>query len=690
MRRAFDHLHKRRVAAYTTLEGVEALRRRVRETRLKTVRELETHLERLRRNVEAVGGHFYFAKSGEEAVRYIVELAKRRGVRTIVKSKSMVTEEIGLNHALEAAGFRVVETDLGERIVQLERSRPSHLLAPAIHLTREEIAELFTHHLGREVPPDPQAITRAARESLRNEFLSADMGITGANLVVVESGSIAIVTNEGNGRLVTALPPIHVAVTGMEKVVPTLRDALDQLALLARSATGQKLSTYITFTTGPSQGFDGGKEFHLIVIDNGRSRALEDQRFIEALACIRCSACFNTCPTYRVLGGHIFGHIYTGPIGIPWTALTHGLERAIEISPLCISCGLCEEACPIHINIPEMIMHIKAEDVRLNGMPRVHEVISNLEEMAEVASALAPLTNWLLRRGLVRLLMEKLMGIDRRRPLPPYHWETFKRWFEKRGRRPIEGAKGRVAYFVDVYANYNDPELGRAVVSILERNGYEVVVPPQRGAAFPLLMYGNFEKALPIMKYNVKHLAEAVREGALVVASEPTAAACLKKLYPYFLEGDEEAALVAQHTYDLFEFLAHLEDQGELDTRFHNTMKGSILYHQSCHARELWPQKPAVRLLQEMGYTVEPIPLIGCCGMAGTYGYKAGPEGYDVSMVVGEPLFEQVSREGVEFVATESSVCKIHIESATARRVIHPAKLLEEAYNRSQKLGSSP
>src|SRR5690606_15736312 len=272
-------------------------------------------------------------------------------VKLAVKSKSMATEEIRLNPALEARGIRVVETDLGEWIVQLAGDHPSHLIAPAIHITREQVAELFSKETGQEVSPEVQALVGVARQRLRQAFIDADMGITGANAAIAETGTIAIVTNEGNDRLVATLPPVHVAVLGVEKIVPTIDDVAAMLKLLPRSGTAQKITSYVSFITGPSRtadielvtamGVHGPKEVHIVLLDNGRLAAREDPELVDTLYCIRCGACSNVCPPYQVVGGHLFGHIYTGPIGLPLTALHHGLDAAADPQSLCVSCNAC-------------------------------------------------------------------------------------------------------------------------------------------------------------------------------------------------------------------------------------------------------------------------------------------------------------------------------------------------------------
>src|SRR5262249_23720755 len=297
----FIDLRKESFAGYP---AGEALRDRARAIKEATLQHLDRHLERLADNVERLGGHVHWAATGNEARDIILRLCRDRGVRMAVKSKSMATEEIELNDALEAAGVKPVETDLGEYIIQLAHEKPSHIIAPAIHKTKGQVADLFSKELGGRFEADPEVLTAVARKELRQKFLEADMGITGANFAVAETGTIVLVTNEGNGRMVTSLPRIHVAVMGMEKVIPTMTDLMVFLSILARSATGQKLSSYTTLVRGPRQPgeVEGPEELHLILMDNGRTRQIAGT-LREALYCLRCGACLNVCPVYRQIGG---------------------------------------------------------------------------------------------------------------------------------------------------------------------------------------------------------------------------------------------------------------------------------------------------------------------------------------------------------------------------------------------------
>jgi L-lactate dehydrogenase complex protein LldF len=348
--------------AFADFPEGDALRDRAREIKEATLQRLDHWLERLADAVERRGGHVHWAATAEEARAIVLDIARRAGARTAVKSKSMATEEIHLNDALEAAGVVPVETDLGEYIIQLARERPSHIIAPAIHKTKGQVAELFTRALAREAAPDPEALTAIAREELREKFLTADLGITGANFAVAETGTVVLVTNEGNGRMVTSLPRVHVAVMGVEKVIPSMSDLAVFLAILARSATGQKLSVYTSLVEGPRRPGEpeGPEEFHLVLLDNGRVRQVGGP-LREALACLRCGACLNVCPVYRQIGGHAYGYTYPGPIGILLTAMLNGPESVRELAHASSLCGACADACPVRIDIPRMLIELRRE-----------------------------------------------------------------------------------------------------------------------------------------------------------------------------------------------------------------------------------------------------------------------------------------------------------------------------------------
>jgi L-lactate dehydrogenase complex protein LldF len=359
-----------RESALAELPEADAMRDHFKQIRAATLSNLKNHLQIFEANAQAAGVQVHFARNAEAARRIILDLARERGATLAAKSKSMTTEEIHLNPALEAGGVRPVETDLGEWIVQLAGEAPAHIIAPAINKTKEQVADLFREESGDEIPAEIPALTAQARRRLRETFLEAGIGISGGNLAVAETGSVVLVTNEGNGRMVTSLPPIHVAVLGIEKIAPTWAEAGVWLSLLARSATGQPLSIYTSILTGPKQyaDIDGPEEVHVVFLDNGRSKLL-GTKYEEILQCIRCGACLNVCPVYRSAGGHAYrGETgppspYSGPIGAVVTPLLFGLEDHKQLPQASSLCGACLDVCPVRIDLPRMLVELRRDSV---------------------------------------------------------------------------------------------------------------------------------------------------------------------------------------------------------------------------------------------------------------------------------------------------------------------------------------
>jgi len=355
-------LYTHRLEAIAQVPGFELLRERGRAIKRQVMDHLDFYLEQFSTNVQARGGKVHWATTGEEACAIIVNLAKRAGAREVVKAKTMVGEEIELNEALEAAGVRGVETDMGEFILQLAQERPAHIVAPAIHKTRADVADLFAAKVDPERTEEPERLTAIARRALRQMFVKAGMGLSGANFVVAETGTIVTIENEGNIRFSTTAPRVHVVLVGIEKIIPRFADLAVFLRLLARSGTGQKLTSYTSLLTGPRRaGEDGPDEMHVVLVDNGRVATLADPKMREALFCIRCGACLNTCPVYRKIGGHAYGWVYSGPIGALITPQLAGLERARELPFASSLCGACREVCPVKIDIPDLLLHLRGK-----------------------------------------------------------------------------------------------------------------------------------------------------------------------------------------------------------------------------------------------------------------------------------------------------------------------------------------
>lgn len=369
VRRAMVRFRELQRGVIDEIDDWQALREYAHQVKLHTLSHLDQYLEELERQVIAAGGRVHWAKDASDARRMIADLVRGQRDSTVVKSKSMTSEEIELNDVLEAAGYEVVETDLGEYLLQLAGEPPAHIIAPAVHKSKGAIAKLLAEKLGVPVYDDAERLTRVARDALRKKFLDAGVGITGVNFAVAETGTIVVVENEGNARLTTSLPRVHIALMGIEKVIPRLADLGVFLTLLPRVATGQRMSSYVSLLTGPRRAGerDGPEEFHLIVMDNGRTAIQADPVMRESLACIRCGACLDVCPVFERTAGHAYGSVYSGPIGAVITPLYQGLDVAGELPFASSLCGACGEICPVKIDLPRLLLELRARVVQGGG-----------------------------------------------------------------------------------------------------------------------------------------------------------------------------------------------------------------------------------------------------------------------------------------------------------------------------------
>ncbi|MCL5075132.1 MAG: LUD domain-containing protein [Chloroflexi bacterium] len=621
----------------------ELLRKRLREIKEYSIANLPDLAERFKQEAEKVGVMVYEAKDAEEANRYIANLARARGVTLAVKSKSMLTEEIGLNRYLEERGVRVVETDLGEWIVQLAGERPSHMLAPAVHKTREEVARLFSQTTGQELPPDTSKLVQVARQQLRQFFIEAGMGISGANIAIAESGTLVIVSNEGNARLVTGLPPIHVAVVGYEKIVPRLEEAMAILKVLIPTCMGQRLSSYVSLISGPSRtgdiefdlttGVHGPTEVHVVLVDNGRNRLRQEAEFREALYCVRCGACLNICPVYEAVGGHVFGQVHIGGIGSILTAFLNNLSEAAEIEQLCLGCGACVEVCPAIIDIPRMILSLRSRLVADRGLPWIKRLAlrgilaepTRLQSVFKIASvAQRPFTGG---DAFIRHLPFN-PAVTRFRSLPALAYRPL------RERLTLETPsssqpQGKAAFYAGCLLDWVYPESGEAVVAILKSMGVAVSFPSaQTCCGIPAIYSGDMATAVELARQNIVALED---DGAdYIITACPSCGEALKR---YFVslnittpEWQERARALAAKTFDLSEFLVNVlrssvnESKGEAPTE---TVR-RITYHDPCHLRRGLGvhREPRLLLSGMAGYELVEMPQPDlCCGLGGTYSF---------------------------------------------------------------------
>jgi len=457
LQKAAGRFDAARRQAWAELDDVDALRRRAKAIKSHTLENLDHYLTQLSAQVTAAGGTVHFAATAADARQTIIGLIQAAGATLAVKSKSMTSEEIGLNEALLAANITPVETDLGEWILQLAGETPSHIVAPAIHKSRAQVAELFTSFTGQPLAnADIPTLTAVARTELRRQFLLAGVGISGVNFAVAETGTLALVTNEGNGRFVTSIPPLHIALMGLEKVIPTLDDLALMLELLPRSATGQTLTSYVQLVTGPRREgeSDGPYGLHLVILDGGR-RAILESEFSESLQCLRCGACLNICPVYRVIGGHAYDSVYSGPIGAVQTPLLSDKPEAAQLPQASTLCGACRDVCPVMIDIPRMLLAHRRRNndeapsragwgerfsfrlfTRLMSQPRQYELALKSSRLA-----LAPFR----RRGRIPHLPGPLHGWTAHRDLPVPPKESFRDWWRAENGPAEAGEPGEKA-----------------------------------------------------------------------------------------------------------------------------------------------------------------------------------------------------------------------------------------------------
>jgi L-lactate dehydrogenase complex protein LldF len=444
LRRAFvDTLHSRNQAV-SEVPNWEELRHYARDVKAHTLSRLPEYLQSLEEKILEQGGKVIWAESGQEAVQFILDLSHRRGVREVVKGKSMLSEEIHLNRSLERAQIKPVETDLGEYVIQLAGEMPSHLIAPALHKSRKDIADLFVQELGMTPTGDVLEIVATARKLLRHHFLTARIGITGVNFAVAETGTVVIVENEGNVGLSVSVPEVHIALMGIEKVIPRSRDLAVFLKLLTRSATGQKITSYVNCLNGPrrSDELDGPQEFYLILIDNGRSKILADSPMRQSLSCIRCGACLNVCPVYQTIGGHAYGSIYQGPVGAMLTPLLTSVSEAPEHAFASSLCGACHDICPVGIPIPEILVNLRERVQSEKNRKAARFSVERLAMQIWARVMCSPILY--ARLGRWARMLDKVFGKSAmgRLPIP-----LFSRWMKHRDFPAVPPRSFRELYF---------------------------------------------------------------------------------------------------------------------------------------------------------------------------------------------------------------------------------------------------
>ncbi len=617
-----------RAKAYQGVD-FEAVRTRIAEVKGDAAGRLPELAAQFTKAAEARGAKVVLLRSPEEVCRYIVDLARERGVRKVAKSKSMASEEVHLNKALLESGVDVKETDLGEWIIQLAGQRPSHMVMPAIHLTKEDVAEIFSREVGERLATDIPRLVKVARKELRPAFLEADMGISGANIAVAETGTLVLVTNEGNARLVTTLPRIHVAIVGLEKLVPAFADVVPILTALPRSATGQLLTSYVSMITGAAPNTDGTpKELHVVLMDHRRTEMAADPVFKEALQCIRCASCLNVCPVYRHVGGHVFGDVYTGGIGTILTAWTGAMERSKEIQGLCIQCGNCVGVCPGKIDIPELIVEVRRRQVQEKGQPFVQKaifrVVNNRRLFHSVLRSASLAQKPFEKEGFVRHLPFFLSGLADFRSLPAIADKPFRDAFKA---IPQKKATRKAAFYAGCLIDFAYPGMGEDVVKVLNAGGVEVTFPEaQTCCGAPARYSGAYEVAAQNAIDNLEALL--AEEVDWVVSACPTCTTALAHEFARALrstgktEWVAKAEALAAKVIDFSSLVTKLVDEGSL--KIDPKKLPPVTYHDSCHLkRTLHVSEEPRALLRRAGHeVVEMKESDTCCGMGGSYSLK--------------------------------------------------------------------
>lgn len=675
----------------------EALRETLAEIKDDAIARQDLLLARFEDQARRHGSRVLRAKDGEEANRLVLEILKRHGARKVVKSKSMVSEETGLNGFLSAHGVEARETDLGEWIVQLAGEAPTHMVMPAIHMTRQGVAGIFSAHLGREIAEDIPALVRTAREELRRDILEAPAGLTGANALIAENGSIMVVTNEGNGRLVATAPPVHIVLASTEKVVPAVADALLQLKILTKNATGQPISSYVSFIAGPHRG-----EQTIILLDNRRSELRADPKFREVLRCIKCSACLNVCPVYQVIGGEEFSHVYMGGIGSLLTAWIHGLRESKELAGLCMGCHRCDEVCATKIPIADLVVSLKERLASETGKTLWKRVALDgvmghpaLQRGAFLAGRIVrPAVQ---KKGYARRLPAWMSRYDRFRALPapaPRPLSALFRKEKRRLRKKTKASKGRLTLFPGCLIQHIYPQVGLAALRVLARLGYDVVLGPKTCCGFPPWNSGHAASARRAFRYVLRR----TRGDWPVITLCPTCTTMLARAGPDLVvkrrgskspgriaEGGEApaAAALAGRVMTFSQFLSRREKETFKTLVPERTAGKKVTYHDSCHHKHVLKASGESRELIRLALGAELVEMTGpaaCCGFAGAFSADH-PE--IAEALLGDKM-AALKASGAEVVALDCPGCLLQIRGGCARsgaaaEVKHTAEILDAA-----------
>jgi iron-sulfur cluster protein len=726
VRRNTQEFNRARYAGTAAIPDYEALKDRARAIKDKSIAQLPELIQTLKTALRARGGHVFVAATAQDACRYILDLCHWRAAQLVVKGKTITSEEIRLNPVLEAGGIEVAESDLAEFILQIANEQPSHFVGPALHYSRERITALFKRKFKTDLPLDTgEALTRFAREKLREKFLYADVGITGANLIAADTGTIMLVESEGNIRMSSFLPPLHIAISGVEKIIPTRRDMAPFVELLPVSATGQGLAVYTSFLspplTDPVFRLPGKpskeREFHLVLIDNGRMKMREDSVLREALDCIRCGACLNSCANFQTVGGHAFGgEAYSGGIGGSWEAGTGKLENA-RFSELCTGCTRCVNQCPVRIDIPWLNANLTDRLNRAGKPAPFHRAAARVfgtpsDDRSSPASKLffgnyhyfakwgarltslahslgspklaraASLSKAEGRSKPLRVAMERWFGLDRRRVLPVFPKSTLVNTVEKVAAGRVNPKAPKAVLFADVFTNYGMPHRGVATVDLLRALGADLVVSECLPEGRAALSQGLIATAKVHARRATAGLDRYVTAGRDIVVVEPSSLAMFRRDMKQLIDNKERFERFRSRAWDPVEYVIKvLEKTGrkpaDVFDASHSPVGTKIFFHAHCQQKTIGADAPIERLLREIGFDVLS-SQVECCGMAGSFGYKT--DYYDLSMAVGADLFNQIIQQerstGQRALIASGTSCTEQLHAGFERQVMHPIELL--------------
>lgn len=636
---------------------------------------------------EAAGVKVHVARTALEANEIIAAIAKENGVKKIVKSKSMTAEEIHLNDHLEGQGYEVTETDLGEWIIQLRHEGPTHMVMPAIHLSRYQVADLFSEVTQQKQEVDIEKLVKVARRELRPKYVEADMGISGANVAVAETGSLGMITNEGNGRLVTTLPRVHVALVGLDKLTATLRDALRIIRVLPRNATGQAISSYVTWITGRNEcaSAPGGKKVHHVVfLDNGRRALARDPLFSQVLRCVRCGACANVCPVYRLVGGHKYGHIYIGAIGLILTYFFHGRDKAKNLVQNCINCGSCKDVCAAGIDLPLLIkeIHARIQDEEGHPVPStlLAKVLKNRKLFHTLLRSAKLAQKPLASGGFIRHLPMIFSKEQNFRALPVIAAKAFRDLWP-RIRPEAKAARLKVALFSGCVQDFVYPEQSVAAVNVLAGRSAALDFPMEQSCCgLPVMMMGEMAAARDVAQQNISALDPAKYDYILTLCA--SCASHLKHGYQKLLGSDPSWAVRAKQFADkVIDFSSFARDVLKLAPEDFRPGGGTATYHAPCHlCRGLGVVEAPRDLLRIAGVEYKPAEEEDvCCGFGGTFSIKF-PE---LSAELLAKKLANAEATGAATLVTDCPGCVMQLRGGLERkgspmRVRHMAEILAQ------------